>query len=205
VFLERFQFLDPGPLIDGDFELVAPDAGLVDEVLNSCSDPLTQLHAPGDSQVTRDQLLQFVTNIPRGREPANTVTGRVRQYHFWMRVRENCWGRPQSPPLRIVGGIGLRLSSKSTIEQYYGHFGYHVYPAARGRQYAERACRLLLPLARRHGFKSLWITCNPENVASRLTCERLGARLIEVVPVPTDDMLYARGETHKCRYRLNLR
>lgn len=204
MFFDRFHFLDPGPLIDGDFELVAPEAGLVDEVLLSCSHPLTQLHAPGDSQVTREQLLQFLSNVPMGREAGSSATGRVPQYHFWMRLRESWWGKPPSPPIRIVGGIGLRISSTPTIEMYYGHFGYHVYPAARGRYYAERACRLLLPLARRHGFKSLWITCNPENTASRRTCERLGARLIDVVAVPPDDMLYARGETQKCRYRLDV-
>ena len=204
MFFDRFHFHDPGVLIDGDFELVAPDARLVDEVLASCTHPLTQLDAPGDAQVTRDQLLQFVANVPLGRETANALTGRVAQYHFWMRLREPWWGHPASPPIRIVGGIGLRISSKPMIEMYYGHLGYHVYPAARGRCYAARACRLLFPLARRHGFKSLWITCNPENIASRRTCELLGAKLIEVVPVPVDEMLYARGETHKCRYRLNI-
>ena len=75
---------------------------------------------------------------------------------------------------------------------------------ARGRHYAERACRLLLPLARAHGMQTLWITCNPENVASRRTCERLGASFIDVVALPANHMLYQRGERVKCRYRLDL-
>lgn len=204
LFFDRFHFVDPGALIDGDVELVAPDASLIDEVLASCSHPLTQLDAPADSQITREQLQQFVANVPLGHETGNALTGRVNQYHFWMRLRDGWWGHPSSPPIRIVGGIGLRISSATSIEMYYGHFGYHVYPAARGRCYAARSCRLLLPLARRHGFKSLWITCNPENAASRRTCERLGARLMDVVPVPVDDVLYARGDTHKCRYRLQI-
>jgi tagatose 1,6-diphosphate aldolase len=53
-------------------------------------------------------------------------------------------------------------------------------------------------------MKALWITCNPDNHASRRTCERLGARLVEIVPVPKTDPLYARGETEKCRYRIEL-
>ena len=77
-------------------------------------------------------------------------------------------------------------------------------PPARGRRYAERSCRLLFPLARAHGIKTLWITCNPDNFASRRTCERLGMRLIDTVPVPDTDPLYARGDRVKCRYRIEL-
>ncbi len=205
MFFDRFHFVDPGPLIDGDLELIAPDARLVDELLISTSHPLTQLHAPNDAQVTRDQLLHFISNAPLGHEMKNTNGAKIPQYHFWMRVREQWWRKPQSPPIRMVGGIGLRLGSTPSIELYYGHFGYHVYPPARGRGYAARACRLLFPLARHHGFKTLWVTCNPENIASRVTCERIGGELVEVVPIPEDDPLYARGETHKCRYRIDNR
>jgi tagatose 1,6-diphosphate aldolase len=87
---------------------------------------------------------------------------------------------------------------------YYGHVGYHVYPSFRGRRLAERACQLLLPLCRAHGLTTLWITCNPDNFASRRTCERLGMRLAGVVPVPESDPLYQRGEREKCRYYLAL-
>jgi predicted acetyltransferase len=100
--------------------------------------------------------------------------------------------------------ITLRVGRSPPSELYYGHVGYHVFPAARGQHYAERACRLLLPLARRHGLNPLWITCNPDNLASRRTCERLGMRLVETVAVPGEDALYLRGEREKCRYRLDL-
>ncbi|HZK81019.1 MAG TPA: GNAT family N-acetyltransferase [Humisphaera sp.] len=205
VFFNRFHFVDPGALVDRDLELVAPSDGLVEDVLTSCTHPLTQIHAPEDSRITREQLLHFIRNVPLGREPADAIAGRSPQYHFWMRIRDGWWGKQESPLLRVVGGIGLRIGWTSSIELYYGHLGYHVFPAARGRHYAERACRLLLPLARHHGFKSMWITCNPDNGASRRTCERLGARLVEIVTVPPNEPLYARGETHKCRYKLDLK
>ena len=35
-----------------------------------------------------------------------------------------------------------------------------------------------------HSLDRLWITCDPDNRASRTTCERLGAVLVEVVTVP---------------------
>ena len=62
----------------------------------------------------------------------------------------------------------------------------------------------MLPLARKHGFKTIWITCNPDNFASRRTCELLGAQMIEIVDLPEDNEMYQRGEHQKCRYRLDL-
>jgi tagatose 1,6-diphosphate aldolase len=53
-------------------------------------------------------------------------------------------------------------------------------------------------------MKTLWITCNPDNYASRRTCERLGAEMVEIVPLPSNNVLYQRGEREKCRYRLDL-
>jgi predicted acetyltransferase len=109
-----------------------------------------------------------------------------------------------SRELNIVGSVGLRIGDNENVQQTIGHIGYNVYPFARGHHYAERASRLLLPLARRHGLNPLWITCNPENLASRRTCERLGATLVDVVPVPIDHPLHARGERYKCRYRIDV-
>ena len=103
-----------------------------------------------------------------------------------------------------LGDIDLRLSSDHYITHYAGHIGYGVEVAHRGHGYAARACRLLLPLARLHGLDPLWITCNPDNLASRRTCERLGATLQEIVAVPPGSDLYRRGEHEKCRYRLGL-
>ena len=87
---------------------------------------------------------------------------------------------------------------------YAGHIGYNVVRKHRGHRYAARACKLLLPLAASHGLKTIWITCNPDNLASRRTCEILGATMVEIVDIPTDCEMYARGERRKCRYRLDL-
>ncbi len=103
-----------------------------------------------------------------------------------------------------IGFINLRVGSGENLTLYRGHIGYGVAPAFRGRGYAARACRLLLPLARRHGLDPLWITCNPDNIASRITCERLGARLVEIVIVPADTEAYRAGARVKCRYCLTL-
>jgi predicted acetyltransferase len=103
-----------------------------------------------------------------------------------------------------VGRIDLRIGNTDDVVLYAGHIGYGVHPEHRGHHYAARACRLLLPLARRHGLDPLWITCNPDNLASRRTCELAGARFIEIVDLPEDTDMYQQGERQKCRYRLDL-
>ncbi len=103
-----------------------------------------------------------------------------------------------------MGEIDLRLSNEHHVTHYIGHIGYGVVRAFRGQHYAARACRLLLPLAKLHGLSPLWITCNPDNMPSRKTCERVGGVLAEIVAVPPQSDLYRRGEREKCRYRIDL-
>lgn len=103
-----------------------------------------------------------------------------------------------------VGAIGLRVGNAEHIVRYAGHIGYGVGAEHRGHRFAARACRLLLPLAREHGLNPLWITVSPENIASRQTCDILGARMVEIVDVPPDTDMYAKGERKKCRYCLDL-
>ncbi len=103
-----------------------------------------------------------------------------------------------------MGGIDLRLSHDHYITHYAGHIGYGVERAFRGQHYAARACCLLFPLAAQHGLSPLWITCNPDNLASRKTCEYAGATLVETVAVPRESDIFRRGEREKCRYRIDL-
>jgi len=103
-----------------------------------------------------------------------------------------------------VGRIDLRIGNSENLIRYLGHIGYHVQPEHRGNHYAARATRLLLDLARNNGMDELWITCNPDNTASRKTCELAGATFIEVVDVPRNSDFYRAGEYRKCRYRIDL-
>jgi len=103
-----------------------------------------------------------------------------------------------------MGGLNLRIGTRENLVRYRGHVGFTVDVAYQGHGYAGRGCLLVVPLARKHGLSSLWITCNPDNVASRRTCERIGARLVEIVPVPEGTEAYAAGARQKCRYELVL-
>jgi tagatose 1,6-diphosphate aldolase len=206
-----FRFFDPGLLVDGELELIAPDPRWFDDVLAAnaaCRDP-----DDVTTSITRKQLDDFFRIAPGGRQPGDPAKGFVPTYHFWMRLRPALtlplpqWATGRAgatPPFQIAGGIGLRIGHTADIEQYLGHIGYNVHPFARGNHYAERACRLLRPLALRHGVNPLWITCNPDNSPSRRTCERLGCQLMGIVPLPLNHILRQRGDVEKCRYRWEL-
>ena len=101
-----------------------------------------------------------------------------------------------------LGNIRLRVGSTPHVERYAGHIGYGVHERHRGHRYAARSVRLLVPLARHHGLDPLWITCDPENVASRRTLELAGAKFVEIVNVPEDCVIRKDGHPLKCRYRL---
>lgn len=190
-----FQFVPCGLLIDDDLQLIEPQQKYVPALLAACTDPRTLRESPELGYTSADQIDAFLKLCPGGHQPpSETACPTAPAYHFWMRSTR-C-------ELEIVGTIGLRVASTPEIDLYYGNIGYHVYPAARGNHYAERSCRLVLPLLARHGINPAWITCNPDNIASRRTCERLGAELIDTVPVPPENHLFLRGDRQKCRYKI---
>lgn len=100
----------------------------------------------------------------------------------------------------IIGHINLRIGNTETILKYRGHIGYAIDEQYRGNKFAAKACRLIRQVAKDNGLNSVIITCNPDNYASRKTCENLGARLIEVIDIPETSDSYSLNVTQKCRY-----
>ena len=104
----------------------------------------------------------------------------------------------------LMGYVHLRINYKYNL-YYAGNIGYGVDEKYRGHHYAARASKLLFNLARKHGLKEVWLSCNPDNLASRHTIESIGGKLIEVVDLPEDnEMRIKNGETKKCRYKIDL-
>jgi len=103
-----------------------------------------------------------------------------------------------------MGTINLRVGSPPRVVLYRGHIGYGVMPEFRGRHYSSRSVKLLLNLAGRCGIDPVWLTCDPENLASRRSCELAGGELIEIITVPSDEEMYAKGLRQKCRYRFDM-
>lgn len=119
-------------------------------------------------------------------------------------VPEYKFEMPHAASGKVMGLIGFRSVSTDKLIQFGGNIGYEVEPQFRGQRLAFRACRQLLPFAKQNGLKELWITCNPDNLPSRRTCELLGAELVEIVPLPEEHEMYQKGDRMKCRYRLGL-
>lgn len=103
----------------------------------------------------------------------------------------------------VMGKCDLRIGHNEKV-YYGGNIGYNILSEYRGNHYAGKACRLLFELAKKHHMDYLIITCNPDNYASRKTCEYAGGKLIEIVELPADNDMRQDGETHKCIYRFDI-
>lgn len=125
-----------------------------------------------------------------GEDVSDPVCGIVDGFTFYMY---------KARTRHYMGYVSLRLGESPGL-YYLGHIGYRVEPAYRGMHLAERGCRMMVPLMRKLGIKSVVITNNVENTPSRRTAERLGCVLESIVPVPPEFRGICAGATHKCRY-----
>lgn len=108
-----------------------------------------------------------------------------------------------SPAGERMGECDLRIGHNDLL-YYGGNIGYRVEEPYRGHHYAGKACELLFGLAKKHGLGYVIITCNPDNYASRKTCEYAGGTLLEIVDLPEDNDMRQKGETQKCIYKFTL-
>lgn len=103
-----------------------------------------------------------------------------------------------------MGFCDLRIGYTPGL-YYGGHIGYTVEAPYRGHHYAAKACKLLFRLAKKHGMDYLYITCNPDNIPSRKTCEFLQGEFLGIKELPEDnDMRLNEGETEKCIFKFYL-
>jgi predicted acetyltransferase len=102
-----------------------------------------------------------------------------------------------------AGKCDIRIGDNDNT-WYGGHIGYEVFPEFRGHNLAAKACRLLKQVAAAHGMTRVYISCNPENTASRRTAESLGARLVDTVDLPENHEMYLLGEREKRIYEWHI-
>lgn len=102
-----------------------------------------------------------------------------------------------------VGKCDLRIGYNENL-YYGGHIGYSVKPRYRGNHMAAKACRLLFAMAKEQNMEYVYITCNPDNLPSKRTCEILGGKLLEIADLPEDNEMYQEGERQKCIFRFDL-
>ncbi len=126
--------------------------------------------------------------------PADEKKGYVPAYFFEM-INSNTGEK--------MGRIDLRIGNNQNT-YYGGNIGYTVEEGFRGHHYASRSIKLLMPFIKKHGVNEFLITCNPDNIASRKTCEHAGGKLIEIASLPKDNDQYIKGERQKCIYKFKL-
>ena len=113
--------------------------------------------------------------------------------------REQIWRITLHNSRGEIGQISYR-DGESRCIYYFGHIGYHIDPPYRGHHYAWRACRLIRDEILMSGKTSVIITCDPDNEASRKTCERLNCLLEGISSVPRDLQEKYDLSSMKCRY-----
>ncbi len=144
-----------------------------------------------DTGFLADEEIRLVLERTREEDPR-----RKRFPAYCFRIRDK-----QDHP---VGHCDLKIGYSDSL-YYSGHIGYEINEKYRGRHYAAKACRLLFALARKHGMDRLYITCSPDNLPSRKTCESLGGELLEIAELPEDhDLRVESGHTHECIYAFTL-
>ena len=97
----------------------------------------------------------------------------------------------------IIGFIDIRIGYCEGL-YYGGHIGYTIYEQYRGNNFALKACKIISKVAIAHDMKYIYITCNPNNIPSRRTCEKLGLTLLKIADLPSDNELYIEGQRHVC-------
>lgn len=93
--------------------------------------------------------------------------------------------------------VGRLTYREGTLQQHYfdGHIGYHIEEAYRGHHYAYQACLLL---QKEIGFHQVVLTCDPDNLASLRTIQKLGARYLETKTIPAKERrFFSRDEKVK--------
>lgn len=125
---------------------------------------------------------------------ADPIKKYVPAYHFIMRNAHTG---------EKIGDINFRVDNTNLLK-FGGHLGYNVKKKFRGNRLASRSVKLLLPFIKKHGLKKFWITCNPENIASRKTCIYAGGKLVGIYNLPKDNEMYKLGDRKKCRYLFRL-
>ena len=121
--------------------------------------------------------------------PDGSCVQRLPGYRSWMWDGE------------FAGSIGFRWQpgTSELPAHVLGHIGYGVVPWKRGRGYAKEALRLMLANAHAEGLAFVFITTDPDNLASQRVIEANGGVLVERF---TRGPQY--GHTPALRYRVDL-
>lgn len=157
---------------------------------------MTAIRSPDESLPLPPEALHFDEVVLRfgGIVPGNLERKTVPYYHFRILGGE-------SVP---IGHINFRIGDTDHVRLSAGHIGFEILAPHRGRRRAFQACKAIAPFVRSF-YEVVTLTCDPDNLASVRTIERLGAEFIDEVRVPPNDPHYLRGSRQKYRYHWTIR
>ncbi len=107
--------------------------------------------------------IRFVERMQRQRHGIEVPPGRVRAAFLVGWVGD-----------QIVGRVSVRFDLNEYLAEAGGHIGYAVLPVHRCRGYATEILGQSLVVARSEGVDDALVTCDVDNVASRLVIKRCG-------------------------------
>ena len=142
------------------------------------------LPVPPESLSAGDVTLRFARLVP-----GESARGFVPYFHFRIFAGNS-----------EVGHITFRVGDTEHVRVCAGHIGFEIAESFRGHGYALQACRAIAPFVG-SVYTAITITCDPDNLPSRQTIERLGATFEDEVAVPAHDPHFQRGSRTKRRYR----
>jgi predicted acetyltransferase len=142
------------------------------------------LPVPSEALTSGEVTLRFVRMVPG--DPSRDF---VPYYHFRIVAADGS----------DVGHINFRVGDTEHVRFFAGHIGFQILEPFRGHRHALHACHAIAPLVRTL-YETVIITCDPDNVASMRTIERLGASFIDEVTAPSHGAPDARVSWRKRRY-----
>lgn len=103
-----------------------------------------------------------------------------------------------------VGEIDLRLKMNDYM-YYYGHIGYSILKKYRGHNYSYYACLVAFNICKeKYNMNDIYLTCNPDNIASYKILKKLNGEFIEERDIPEDHELYRLGDRRKYIFRYKI-
>lgn len=117
-----------------------------------------------------EQWIDFVDRMQRQRRGIGIEPNRVRAVFLVAWVGD-----------QIVGRTSVRFDLNEYLAQAGGHIGYAVMPTHRRQGYATEMLRQSLVVARSEGVEDVLVTCDVDNVGSRLVIERCGGEFDSIV------------------------
>lgn len=101
----------------------------------------------------------------------------------------------------IVGRVEYRFEEEQDL-MYYGNIGYMVHRSYRGNSYAYLGTLKLIEIIKERypEITETYITCNPDNIPSKRTIEKLGVHYLGRIDIDKKHELYRYGDKQKDIY-----